>query len=151
MMEDEEIIDHPIAMSWDDFMTKGDTIEESEVKDRISNIQPDSTASLIYTSGTTGNPKGVELTHHNFAFITNQVVDLIVPLDRHDNYISWLPQAHSFGQVCDNHAFTVMGLNMTTVRNPTGRYRLCKGNTTGLLRWSSPHLREGLFKCQSRD
>ena len=118
MMEDEEIIDHPIAMSWDDFMTKGDTIEESEVKDRISNIQPDSTASLIYTSGTTGNPKGVELTHHNFAFITNQVVDLIVPLDRHDNYISWLPQAHSFGQVCDNHAFTVMGLNMTTVGIP---------------------------------
>jgi len=118
MMEDEEIIDHPIAMSWDDFMAKGDTIEESDVKDRISNIQPDSTASLIYTSGTTGNPKGVELTHHNFAFITNQVVDLIVPLDRHDNYISWLPQAHSFGQVCDNHAFTVMGLNMTTVRNP---------------------------------
>ena len=52
MMEDEEIIDHPIAMSWDDFMTKGETIEESEVKDRISNIQPDSTASLIYTSGT---------------------------------------------------------------------------------------------------
>ena len=118
MLEDEEKMDHPKAMSWEEFLSKGSEVEASTVEERIANITPDSTASLIYTSGTTGNPKGVELTHDNFAFITNQVVDLIVPLDRHDNYISWLPQAHSFGQVCDNHAFTVMGLNMTTVRNP---------------------------------
>ena len=93
-------------------------LKNDEITKRISGIDKSSTASIIYTSGTTGNPKGVELTHHNFAFITNQVIDHIVPLDPHDKYVSWLPQAHVFGQVCDNYAHVTSALNMTIVDNP---------------------------------
>ena len=105
-------------MSWDDFISKGEKLKNDEITKRISGIDKSSTASIIYTSGTTGNPKGVELSHHNFAFITNQVIDHIVPLDPHDKYVSWLPQAHVFGQVCDNYAHVTSALNMTTVDNP---------------------------------
>ena len=118
MMENEQMMDHPKAMSWDDFISKGEKLKNDEITKRISGIDKSSTASIIYTSGTTGNPKGVELTHHNFAFITNQVIDHIVPLDPHDKYVSWLPQAHVFGQVCDNYAHVTSALNMTIVDNP---------------------------------
>ena len=118
MMENEQMMDHPKAMSWDDFLSRGDKLKNDEISKRVSGIDKSSTASIIYTSGTTGNPKGVELTHHNFAFITNQVIDNIVPLDPHDKYVSWLPQAHVFGQVCDNYAHVTSALNMTIVDNP---------------------------------
>ena len=118
MMENEQMMDHPKALSWNDFISKGEKINGDEISKRISGIDKSSTASIIYTSGTTGNPKGVELTHHNFAFITNQVIDNIVPLDPHDKYVSWLPQAQVFGQVCDNYAHVTSALNMTIVDNP---------------------------------
>ena len=50
-------------------------MNSDEISKRISGIDKNIYSSIIYTSGTTGNPKGVELTHHNFAFITNQVID----------------------------------------------------------------------------
>ena len=118
MMENEQMMDHPKAMSWDDFISKGEKLKDDEISKRVSGIDKSSTASIIYTSGTTGNPKGVELTHHNFAFITNQVIDHIVPLDPYDKYVSWLPQAHVFGQVCDNYAHVTSALDMTIVDNP---------------------------------
>ena len=74
MMENEQMMDHPKAKSWDDFLSRGDKLKNDEISKRVSGIDKSSTASIIYTSGTTGNPKGVELTHHNFAFITNHII-----------------------------------------------------------------------------
>jgi long-chain acyl-CoA synthetase len=61
-------------------------------------IQPDDTCSIIYTSGTTGNPKGVLLTHRNWAYEAQAVkaIDAITPTD---SVMLFLPLAHSFGQV----------------------------------------------------
>jgi long-chain acyl-CoA synthetase len=66
---------------------------------------PEDLANLIYTSGTTGNPKGVELTHHNFTAnikgarsMSNDPSNLFRESDRS---LAFLPWAHSYGQTCE--------------------------------------------------
>ncbi len=58
-------------------------------------VRPGDLSALIYTSGTTGNPKGVMLTHDNFA--SNVKGALIrVPFGPEDHHLSFLPLCHSF-------------------------------------------------------
>ena len=57
----------------------------------IDSVQPQDLASLIYTSGTTGTPKGVMLSHGNFA--TN-VRDSGFELREDDVCLSFLPLCH---------------------------------------------------------
>ncbi len=65
-------------------------------------------AGLIYTSGTTGNPKGVMLSHGNFASNINAIAE-VFPLEEEDRSASFLPWAHSFGQTVELHALTYFG------------------------------------------
>jgi len=71
---------------------------------------PESIAGLIYTSGTTGNPKGVLLSHRNLATnvtaVRHAIGDAGGPGDR---TLSFLPWAHSFGQVAELHVLVKMG------------------------------------------
>ncbi len=66
----------------------------------VSSIGPQDIATLIYTSGTTGEPKGVVLTHGNFA--ANQTH---APRDFHfdssDACISFLPLSHVTARALD--------------------------------------------------
>jgi long-chain acyl-CoA synthetase len=73
--------------------------------------EPKDTACLIYTSGTTGNPKGVILSHGNVASNISAVHE-ILPLEREDRSLSFLPWAHSFGHTCELHAMLSMGGSM---------------------------------------
>ncbi len=59
----------------------------------------DDIAGLIYTSGTTGNPKGVLLSHGNYASMLKIIRDGFAPLDEHTVTFSILPWGHIFGQV----------------------------------------------------
>ena len=68
-------------------------------------------AGLIYTSGTTGNPKGVMLSHANFASNINAISE-VFPLEEVDRSASFLPWAHSFGQTVELHALTYFGASM---------------------------------------
>lgn len=68
-------------------------------------------AGLIYTSGTTGKPKGVLLSHGNFASNVS-AVHQIFPMDAADRSLSFLPWAHSFGQTCELHCLLSMGASM---------------------------------------
>jgi long-chain acyl-CoA synthetase len=72
---------------------------------------PEDPAALIYTSGTTGNPKGVILTHSNLASNVSAIHE-IVPIDRADRSLSFLPWAHSFGQTGELHCLLSMGASM---------------------------------------
>ncbi|HEX8712840.1 MAG TPA: long-chain fatty acid--CoA ligase [Terracidiphilus sp.] len=66
----------------------------------VSSVGPQDIATLIYTSGTTGEPKGVVLTHGNFA--ANQTY---APKDFHfdssDACISFLPLSHVTARALD--------------------------------------------------
>ena len=58
-------------IAWGELRQKGRELLESDpnvVKERVAATGPDGLATIIYTSGTTGKPKGVELTHSNWAY-----------------------------------------------------------------------------------
>ena len=74
-------------------------------------LEPSDTAGLIYTSGTTGNPKGVILSHGNIISVIN-AVQAYVPMGRADLSVSFLPWAHSFGQVMELHLMLSVGAAM---------------------------------------
>ncbi|MBC7173712.1 MAG: AMP-binding protein, partial [Polyangiaceae bacterium] len=59
---------------------------------------PTVTAGFIYTSGTTGKPKGVVLSHGNIASNISASVE-VFPLAPEDRSLSFLPWAHSYGQM----------------------------------------------------
>ena len=120
-----EMIDHPKAMSWSDFMSKGAGMPDSAVMDRIASIEPSNTAALIYTSGTTGNPKGVVLTHDNFEFEIWSVQQ-VTRYNQGDGYVSWLPCAHVFGQLADNHIWIRDAMHMRVVDNPLHSIDYCQ-------------------------
>jgi long-chain acyl-CoA synthetase len=67
---------------------------------RVAAVTPDMPASFIYTSGTTGNPKGVVLTHGNWAYEAWAVatLEVIIPSDL---ILLFLPMAHSFAKVIE--------------------------------------------------
>jgi long-chain acyl-CoA synthetase len=60
---------------------------------------PGDLASIIYTSGTTGDPKGVMLTHGNFAALLAALAP-VFPLSPSDRVLSVLPLHHTFEFTC---------------------------------------------------
>ncbi len=116
---------HDKVISWSDFISKGKNTNESQIHNSIKSIKPEDTATLIYTSGTTGNPKGVELTYDNFEYEISKVLE-IQSYNQGDKYVSWLPCAHVFGQLVDNHAWIREGLHMHVVDNPLHAIDYCK-------------------------
>ena len=130
-MDGVELLENDKIISWDDFIAKGETLEESEVLDRANDIGPDDTSSLIYTSGTTGNPKGVELTHNNWTFELD-MAQTVMKFDQGELYVSWLPGAHVFGQLIDNHYWVRRAMHMHIVDSPL--------NTVDYAKELQPHL-----------
>ena len=125
VMDGVEMINHPKAMSWSDFISEGAGMPDSAVMDRIASIEPSNTAALIYTSGTTGNPKGVVLTHDNFEFEIWSVQQ-VTRYNQGDGYVSWLPCAHVFGQLADNHIWIRDAMHMRVVDNPLHSIDYCQ-------------------------
>ena len=118
-------MDHSKAVSWSEFIAMGSGLADSVVMERIAAVKPDDVASLIYTSGTTGNPKGVVLTHDNMDFEIGEVHKLVT-FNQGEGYVSWLPCAHVFGQLADNHIWIRDAIHMRVVDNPLHSIDYCK-------------------------
>lgn len=57
MMRPSARIDHPMVMSWEQFLGKAKETPDTTVEERLKGLKPEDLATLIYTSGTTGPPK----------------------------------------------------------------------------------------------
>ncbi|MFI8194351.1 AMP-dependent synthetase/ligase [Streptomyces sp. NPDC085946] len=67
-------------------------------------VTPDSVATVIYTSGTTGRPKGCVITHGNFMYEADTVIDRWEPVFHSKKgdeaaTLLFLPLAHVFGRM----------------------------------------------------
>jgi long-chain acyl-CoA synthetase len=72
-------------------------------------IGPGDLASILYTSGTTGDPKGVMLTHGNFASNVEATLR-IIPFSSADVCLSFLPLTHVFERMVE---FAYLGAGAT--------------------------------------
>jgi len=107
----DEVVDQAIASkctvpvhSWDQFLEIGKDIPDAEFVTRHGRIRPGNCATLIYTSGTTGPPKAVMISHDNFTWTVQKVVDVVGNLGHRDRFISYLPLSHVAAQMIDIHA-----------------------------------------------
>jgi long-chain acyl-CoA synthetase len=98
---------HPARVcSWETWLAAG-----AEHPAAMEQPAPDDLAGLIYTSGTTGNPKGVMLSHLNFASNVSAFQE-IFPIDASDRTLSFLPWAHAFGQTAELYLMFSVGASM---------------------------------------
>ncbi|MFL5319808.1 MAG: AMP-dependent synthetase/ligase [Myxococcaceae bacterium] len=75
-----------------------DAANPGAFEERVRSIKPDDLWGFIYTSGTTGDPKGVMLTHANWAYEATALSNVGIMLPD-DMIFLFLPLAHSFAQV----------------------------------------------------
>ncbi|MFB6319866.1 AMP-dependent synthetase/ligase [Saccharicrinis sp. FJH54] len=98
-------------MSFDTFVASGAfTNKNEELEKRRRDASDDDLATIIYTSGTTGVPKGVMLTHANFAE-TLRTHEIRLDMERGDSSIAFLPMSHIFERgwmyMCLNMGITI--------------------------------------------
>ncbi|MGW5096417.1 AMP-dependent synthetase/ligase [Streptomyces nodosus] len=82
----------------------GAQLEDEVVHRHRQAVTPDSTATVIYTSGTTGRPKGCVVSHGNFMFEADTVIERWKPVFRSRRgeeaaTLLFLPLAHVFGRM----------------------------------------------------
>jgi long-chain acyl-CoA synthetase len=100
-------------VAYKDFIAKGDAVEKADPKGfetRVAAIKMSDPCLFIYTSGTTGNPKGVQLTHGNWAYEATASAQIGL-MNADDSVMLFLPLAHSFAQVVKT-AWLSMGFRM---------------------------------------
>lgn len=84
----------------DSLKEDGRNVSDETLEERRRTVNPDTIATIIYTSGTTGRPKGCMLTHKNFMFEVDNVVQGMkeVFLAPGSSTLLFLPIAHVFGR-----------------------------------------------------
>ena len=101
------------TLTYDTLLKKG---QEQATPSRKPDYE--SEMGMLYTSGTTGKPKGVLLTHHNALFIVSSATQAF-QLSHQDRSLSFLPWAHSFGQLAEVHMLIKSGCSAGLVEDVT--------------------------------
>lgn len=85
----------------DTLTAAGAGVSDEELESRRATLNPESLATIIYTSGTTGRPKGCMLTHGNFMFEVDNIVQGMPELFKVPgaSTLLFLPLAHVFGRI----------------------------------------------------
>ena len=76
-----------------------DFAQKKHIAEERKKGRPDEVATVIFTSGTTGDPKGVVLTHENFAFQLEELPKIITRFAPGQKWLSVLPVWHSFERI----------------------------------------------------
>ncbi|MFV0554417.1 MAG: AMP-dependent synthetase/ligase [Mangrovibacterium sp.] len=84
--------------------------------DTYKSVQPDDVANISYTSGTTADPKGVMLSHRNYAGNVRQSATLmsITPTWK---TLAFLPWDHSFAHTACLYCFMYYGASVGSLEN----------------------------------
>jgi len=82
----------------------------------VTEVDPDDLASIVYTSGTTGEPKGVILTHGNFASNATTALSL-VDIGPYDVFLSFLPLSHVFERLAGHFCAYGAGAKVVFARS----------------------------------
>jgi len=91
------------AVPWTDLLRAGEAAQRADPRrfeTTRSEITREDLASILYTSGTTGDPKGVMLTHGNFASNVDATLR-IIPFSETDVTLSFLPLTHVFERMVE--------------------------------------------------
>jgi long-chain acyl-CoA synthetase len=85
-------------VGWSEFLSWGEGVPDDTLAARRQAVAPSDLATLVYTSGTTGLPKGVMLSHGNWAFTTWSATR---SLEFRPEFTSllFLPLAHVFARL----------------------------------------------------
>ncbi|GGF97954.1 putative long-chain-fatty-acid--CoA ligase FadD [Rhodococcoides trifolii] len=90
----------------DELTTRGAEVSDEDLHTRRRQVRASSPATLIYTSGTTGRPKGVQLTHANFAAeVAATQVALHDSMHEGQRTLMFLPLAHVFARAISFGSF----------------------------------------------
>ena len=84
----------------DTLTAAGSEVTDVQVRERYDALRLEDLATVIYTSGTTGRPKGVELTHSNFAELTRNATAALGQEILHEGArtLLFMPLAHVFAR-----------------------------------------------------
>jgi long-chain acyl-CoA synthetase len=104
-------------ISYQDLIEKGKDFlktHKEEVESIWKNIQPNDLANISYTSGTTADPKGIMLSHLNYAA---NVVQSNTLMELHSDWrtLAILPWDHAFAHTCCLYAFMYKGASIASV------------------------------------
>ncbi len=79
-------------------------------------MDADDLASIVYTSGTTADPKGVMLTHGNFATNAHEILGC-VQFGPYDVFLSFLPLSHVYERAAGHFAAYASGAKVCFARS----------------------------------